>query len=104
MDASDSMSRKRRLGLRLHRALFILPNLFTLASVFCGFYAIIRSVGATGPDDLYYACLAVLVAMGFDAADGRIARLTRTQSDMGIQMDSLADLVSFGVAPAMIVY
>ncbi|MFW6051418.1 MAG: CDP-diacylglycerol--serine O-phosphatidyltransferase [Myxococcota bacterium] len=88
----------------LRKSLFILPNLFTLSSVLCGFYAIV--ISATGPsnDDFYRAAILILFAMLFDTVDGRVARLTRTQSAIGVQLDSLADLVSFGVAPALLVY
>jgi CDP-diacylglycerol---serine O-phosphatidyltransferase len=88
----------------LRKSLFILPNLFTLSSVFCGFYAIV--VCATGPtgDDFHRAALLILFAMLFDTVDGRVARLTRTQSAIGVQLDSLADLISFGVAPALLMH
>lgn len=84
--------------------MFILPNLFTVSSIFCGFYGAVTAAGATGPGDLYRACIAILFAMVFDSVDGRVARLTRTQSDFGVQMDSLADVVSFGAAPALIAW
>lgn len=97
------------LRLNLRRSLFVLPNLFTLASLFCGFYAMVlcseglRRDGRSS-DLLYRACLMVLCAMLFDTLDGRIARLTRTQSAFGVQIDSLCDLVSFGIAPAVLVH
>lgn len=84
--------------------MFILPNLFTVSSIFCGFYGAVTAAGATGPDDLYRACIAILFAMVFDSVDGRVARLTRTQSDFGVQMDSLADVISFGAAPALVAW
>lgn len=86
--------------------MFILPNLFTVSSIFCGFYGAVTAAAA-GPDDdrlLYRACIAVLFAMVFDAVDGRVARLTKTQSEFGVQMDSLADVISFGAAPALIAW
>lgn len=87
---------------------FVLPNLFTLSSVFCGFYAIslCARLGEEGPDEdfLYKAALAIIVGFFFDASDGRIARLTKTQSELGLQLDSLADAITFGVAPALLVY
>lgn len=83
---------------------FILPSLFTISSIFCGMYAIFQSVGADNPDRFYKAAMAVIFAILFDSADGRVARLTNSQSNFGIQMDSLADAISFGVAPAVIVY
>jgi len=94
--------RRRRFDLR--KAMFILPNLFTVSSIFCGFYGAVTAAGATGPSDLYRACIAILFAMVFDSVDGRVARLTRTQSDFGVQMDSLADVISFGAAPALIAW
>ena len=100
--------RRRRLRrFDLKKAMFILPNLFTVSSIFCGFYGAVTAAGATGAEagaDLYRACLAVLFAMVFDSVDGRVARLTRTQSDFGVQMDSLADVISFGAAPALIAW
>lgn len=87
---------------------FLLPNLFTLAGLFCGFYAI--SVCAKlgedgqGSDALYTASLAIMLGLFFDAADGRIARLTKTQSELGLNLDSLSDLVTFGVAPGFVIY
>jgi CDP-diacylglycerol--serine O-phosphatidyltransferase len=83
--------------------LFVLPNLFTVSSIFCGLYAILQTVGET-PDRFYRAAVAILFAVMFDSLDGRVARLTKTQTDFGIQLDSLADLISFGVAPAILVY
>ncbi|MGB0679145.1 MAG: CDP-diacylglycerol--serine O-phosphatidyltransferase [Polyangiales bacterium] len=92
--------------LDLRKALFILPNLLTLASVFCGFYAIVLCgelrVGAQS--GAFRAALLILFAMLFDTIDGRVARLTRTQSALGVQLDSLADVISFGVAPALLVF
>lgn len=89
---------------------FILPNLFTLASVFCGLYSIVLTArlgetGGTSDEELLYkASLAIVFGLLFDGADGRIARLTKTQSDLGVQLDSLADVITFGVAPAILVY
>ena len=88
----------------LRKARFVLPNLFTFASLFCGFYAIARSAEGGGDDAFYKAALAITYAMLFDIFDGRVARMTRTQTAIGIELDSLADLVSFGVAPAMLIY
>jgi CDP-diacylglycerol---serine O-phosphatidyltransferase len=90
--------------MNLRKAAFALPNMFTLASLFCGFYAIASSFRATGMDDLYRSSILILFAAVFDAFDGRIARLTKTQSALGQELDSLADVVAFGVAPAALVY
>jgi CDP-diacylglycerol---serine O-phosphatidyltransferase len=87
-----------------NKLLFILPNLFTVTSILCGFYALTLCAGEAGPVQLYQAALAILFAMFFDGFDGRVARLTRTQSDFGMQLDSLADVISFGTAPALLVY
>ncbi len=88
----------------LRKAMFVLPNLFTVSSIFCGVYAIQLVSDDPGPVRLYQATIAVFFGFFFDMVDGRVARLTKTQSDFGVQMDSLADLVTFGVAPAMIVH
>jgi CDP-diacylglycerol--serine O-phosphatidyltransferase len=88
----------------LKKALFILPNAFTVSSIFCGFFSIIRSTSDEGPAAFYQAGIALFFAALFDAFDGRVARLTRTQSDFGVQIDSLADVISFGVAPAVLIH
>jgi CDP-diacylglycerol--serine O-phosphatidyltransferase len=80
--------------------IYILPNLFTTASLFAGFYAIVSAM--RGVFDI--AAIAVFIAMIADTLDGRVARLTHTQSAFGAEYDSLTDLVAFGVAPALIVY
>jgi CDP-diacylglycerol--serine O-phosphatidyltransferase len=83
---------------------YILPNLFTLSSVFCGFVSISLSASGQGGVDLYQAALAICFGFFFDTADGRVARLTKTQTDLGRDLDSLADVVTFGVAPGLLVY
>ncbi|MDO8447520.1 MAG: CDP-diacylglycerol--serine O-phosphatidyltransferase [Rhodoferax sp.] len=88
------MVKKRRKGI------YILPNLFTLAALFGGFYAIVMAIN--GRFDL--AAIGVFCAMVLDSLDGRVARMTNTQSAFGEQMDSLSDMVSFGAAPAIIAY
>src|SRR6187455_1209972 len=90
--------------MRPRKLLFVLPNLFTVTSILCGFYAMTLCAGEAGPTQLYQAALAIFFAMFFDGFDGRVARLTRTQSQFGVELDSLADVVSFGVVPAMLVY
>ena len=90
--------------MNLRKTFFILPNLFTLSSVFCGFFAITLCSGADSIDALYQAAIAICFAFFFDLADGRVARLTRTQSTLGMELDSLADVISFGAAPALLVY
>jgi CDP-diacylglycerol--serine O-phosphatidyltransferase len=93
---------RRRFDLR--KTLFLLPNLITLSSIFCGLDSIRVSAGAKGDDDFYRAALLIVFAMFFDMLDGRVARMTKTQSAFGLQIDSLADIVSFGVAPSLLVY
>jgi len=89
---------------------YVLPNLFTLASVMCGFASLALSAGwdPSGPDrggeDLYLAALAICFGMFFDTFDGRVARLTKTQTDLGRDLDSLADVITFGAAPALLMY
>jgi CDP-diacylglycerol--serine O-phosphatidyltransferase len=90
--------------INLRKAMFVLPNLFTVSSIFLGFYALVLCAGDATPQQLYQAALAIFFAMFFDGFDGRVARMTKTQSDFGVQLDSLADVVSFGAAPALLVY
>src|SRR5262249_14505290 len=92
----------RKLDLR--KTLFLLPNMITLSSVFCGFDSIRLSATAQSDDDYYRGSLLLVFALFFDTLDGRVARLTKTQSAFGLQIDSLADVISFGVAPALLVY
>lgn len=84
--------------------MFVLPNLFTVSSIFCGVYSITLSAGEPTGDNFYRAAVAIFFGSFFDAFDGRVARLTRTQSDFGVELDSLADVITFGVAPAILVY
>ena len=81
-------------------------NLFTASSLFCGFYSIVLSAGADAHDDgpFYAAAVLILFAGLFDLLDGPVARITRTSSDFGRQLDSFADLVSFGIAPGVLLY
>lgn len=95
-------TRPRRIDLK--KTLFLLPNLITLSSIFCGFDSIRLSARAQSADDFYRASILLVFALLFDMLDGRVARLTKTQSAFGLQIDSLADVVSFGVAPALLVY
>jgi CDP-diacylglycerol---serine O-phosphatidyltransferase len=96
------MAKRRRLDLK--KTLFLLPNLITLSSIFCGFDSIRVSASAQREDDYYLAAILIVFAMFFDTLDGRVARATKTQSAFGLQIDSLADVISFGAAPAMLVY
>ena len=82
------------------RGIYLLPNLFTNAALFAGFYAIVAAMN----DRFEYAAVAVFIAMLLDGIDGRVARMTNTQSDFGAEYDSLSDMVSFGLAPALVIY
>ena len=84
----------------------MLPSLFTAGNIAAGFYAITQSLQATSADHSYFnrAALAIAFALPFDALDGRIARMTNTESDFGRELDSLADVITFGVAPSILAY
>jgi len=82
------------------RGIYWLPNMFTIMALFAGFYAIVQAMAGRYEQ----AAMAIFVAMVLDGVDGRVARLTRTQSAFGAELDSLSDMVSFGVAPALVVY
>lgn len=82
------------------RGIYILPNLLTTAALFAGFFAIVQAMNGR----FEHSAVAILLAMVFDGLDGRVARLTRTQSAFGAEYDSLSDMVSFGAAPALVVY
>src|SRR6476661_10778473 len=90
--------------MKLRKLMFVLPNLFTVSSIFCGFYAMTLCSGSATPVQLYEAALSIFFAIFFDGFDGRVARLTKTQSEFGVELDSLADVMSFGVAPGLLVY
>jgi CDP-diacylglycerol--serine O-phosphatidyltransferase len=83
-----------------HRGIYLLPNAFTTAALFAGFYAVVQAMNAR----FEMAAIAIFVAMVLDGMDGRVARLTNTTSAFGEQYDSLSDMTSFGVAPALVVY
>lgn len=93
MDPTNSTAARRK-------GIYILPNLFTTATLFGGFYAIVMAMGGR----FEAACIGILVAMVADGLDGRIARMTNTATDFGKEYDSLCDMVAFGVAPAILVY
>jgi CDP-diacylglycerol--serine O-phosphatidyltransferase len=92
--------RKHDAGARPRRGIYLLPNAFTTAALFAGFYAIVMAMNQR----FDHACWAVFIAMVLDGLDGRVARLTNTQSEFGAQYDSLSDMVSFGAAPALVIY
>ena len=94
----NQSSQKPREGLK--KGIYLLPNLFTTAALFCGFYAIISAMNA-----LYeQAAIAIFIAMLLDGLDGRVARMTNTASAFGAEFDSLSDMASFGIAPALVMY
>lgn len=86
--------------IKQRRGIYLLPNLLTTAALFAGFYAIVAAMSMR----FQPAAIAIFVAMVFDGLDGRVARMTNTQSDFGTQYDSLSDMVSFGLAPALVMY
>ena len=90
----------KRLGMLRRRGIYLLPNLFTTAALFAGFYAIVQAMNGR----FEVSAVAIYIAMVLDGLDGRVARLTRTQSEFGAQYDSLSDMVSFGAAPALVMY
>ncbi len=100
---AGGVERSRR---RPQRGLYVLPSLFTAGNIALGFYAITQSLQATPADHSYFdrAAVAIAFAIPFDALDGRIARMTNTESDFGRELDSLADVITFGVAPSILAY
>ncbi|MBF0169964.1 MAG: CDP-diacylglycerol--serine O-phosphatidyltransferase [Nitrospinae bacterium] len=100
-DAALQVEREaHRLGVVRRKGIYIVPSLITSAAFCAGFYAIIASING----QFYYAAWAIIVAMFFDGMDGRVARLTGATSHFGVELDSLSDLMSFGAAPAILMY
>ncbi|MBL4782612.1 MAG: CDP-diacylglycerol--serine O-phosphatidyltransferase [Porticoccaceae bacterium] len=99
LEQEEAKAQTERQGPR-HRGIYLLPNLVTTVALFSGFYAILASMDGK----FEAAAIAIFVAMVFDGLDGRVARMTNTQSDFGVEYDSLSDMVSFGVAPAVVCY
>jgi CDP-diacylglycerol--serine O-phosphatidyltransferase len=95
--------RRHRTQARLRRGIFLLPAMMTSANLLCGYYAVVASLMGTS-EDFNHAAKAIGIAIIFDSLDGRIARLTGTNTEFGVQFDSLADVVSFGIAPAVLAY
>ena len=85
---------------KTRRGIYLLPNMITTAGLFAGFYAIVAAMNGR----FEAAAIAIFIAMVMDGLDGRVARLTNTQSDFGVQYDSLSDMVCFGLAPALVIY
>jgi CDP-diacylglycerol---serine O-phosphatidyltransferase len=94
------IQRKARKRRERRRGVYLLPNLVTTASLFCGFYAIIAAIQG----NFYQGAISILVAAVLDGLDGRIARMTHTTSAFGVQYDSLSDLIAFGLAPGILVF
>lgn len=94
------MSKKKKKKGRSQRGIFILPNLFTSANLFCGFYAIVAAIQGA----FVISAVAIMLAAVFDGLDGKIARVTGAVSQFGLEYDSLSDAISFGVAPGVLVY
>src|SRR5208283_729853 len=97
------LHQKRIKNNRLRRGIFLLPSLFTVANLLCGYYASLAALVGR-PDDFDRAAKAIGIAILFDSLDGRVARMTGTNTEFGVQFDSLADVVSFGIAPAILAY
>jgi len=95
----DEFNTRKPLTLR-KRGIYLLPNLFTTGALFAGFFAIVQAMNGR----FEIAAVAIFIAMVLDGLDGRVARLTHTQSEFGAEYDSLSDMVSFGVAPSLVVY
>jgi CDP-diacylglycerol---serine O-phosphatidyltransferase len=98
--ANASVGQVDEARLKRGKGVYLLPNALTTANLFCGFYAIVMAMN----NKFEHAAIAVFIAMVFDSLDGRVARLTNTQSAFGEQYDSLCDMLSFGAAPALIIY
>jgi CDP-diacylglycerol--serine O-phosphatidyltransferase len=95
------MKRRKRSDRRqFQRGIYVLPNLLTTANLFCGFYAIVAAIQG----HFLKGAIAIMLAAMFDALDGKIARVTHTESRFGLEYDSLSDAISFGVAPGILVY
>ena len=88
---------------RLRRGIFLIPSVFTSANLLCGYYAVVAALLGT-PEDFNHAAKAIGVAILFDSLDGKLARLLGANTEFGVQLDSLADVVSFGIAPAVLAY
>jgi CDP-diacylglycerol--serine O-phosphatidyltransferase len=95
----DEFNTRKPMNLR-RRGIYLLPNLFTTGALFAGFYAVVQAMNGK----FEHAAVAIFIAMVLDGLDGRVARMTHTQSEFGAEYDSLSDMVSFGVAPSLIMY
>jgi len=107
-DIEQSLENPARRGIR--RGIYIIPSMFTIGNILCGFYAVINSIKGyqASPDQAAHlfdnAARAIGLAVLLDGLDGRIARMTKTTSEFGVELDSIADVITFGVAPAVMAY
>ena len=99
LDFRHTKNETKRARMR-DRGIYLLPNLFTTGALFAGFYAVVQAMNGR----FEHAAVAIFIAMVLDGLDGRVARMTHTQSAFGAEYDSLSDMVSFGVAPALVIY
>ena len=109
MAAQDPALGRARKQARFRRGMYLLPSLFTVGNIAAGYYSILQTIAAIGSDGdarrhLDWAAIAILFAIPFDALDGRIARMTNTTSEFGKELDSLADIITFGVAPSLLAF
>jgi len=109
MAAHDPAVARARARARFHRGMYLLPSLFTVGNIAAGYFSITQTIAAIASigeaqRHLDWAAIAILFAIPFDALDGRIARMTNTASDFGKELDSLADVITFGVAPSLLAY
>ena len=106
-DPEREPARARASQARMHRGMFLLPSLFTSVNIGAGYFSILQTIAAISGNTqshLDLAAIAILFAIPFDALDGRIARMTNTCSDFGRELDSLADAITFGVAPSLLAF
>ncbi len=109
MNGRDQAMARANAQARLRRGMYLLPSLFTVGNIAAGYFAITQTIAAIGPNGdarvhLDWAAIAILFAIPFDSLDGRIARMTNTTSEFGKELDSLADIITFGVAPSLLAY
>jgi CDP-diacylglycerol--serine O-phosphatidyltransferase len=107
MNHLDAANTRARTQARLRRGMYLLPSLFTAGSLGAGYFAItqtLEGISREAPKHLDWAAIAILLAIPFDALDGRIARMTNTATDFGKELDSLADVITFGVAPSLLAF
>jgi CDP-diacylglycerol---serine O-phosphatidyltransferase len=109
VNGNDPHALKARRQARRRRGMFLLPSLFTIGNIGAGYWAITQTIAAIGANadaqnHLNWAAIAILFAIPFDALDGRIARMTNTTSEFGKELDSLADVITFGVAPSLLAF